>query len=117
MVEELLQVVGVTVQGAVPSYSAAVHALHDCSCDIVVMGTELADGNALELLVALRSVACRPAVIVVGPTTQSLMHTVWGADRYVPNDKGVHGVADAVIELARARTAVVATSSRLASAS
>jgi DNA-binding NarL/FixJ family response regulator len=103
IVEALVRVIGITVQGAVASYSAAVHVLGEITPDLVVMSTELEDGNALELLVALRSESPRPAVIVVGPATQSLTHTVWGADRYVPNDRGVDAVGDAAIELARQR--------------
>lgn len=103
IVDALRRVVGITVQGAVASYSAAVRALADARPDIVVMGTELGDGNALELLVAMRDQRPPPAVIVVGPARQSLTHTVWGAQRYVPNDRDVERVADAVIELARER--------------
>jgi chemotaxis response regulator CheB len=104
IVDALLRVVGVTVQGAVPSYSAAVRAMFEIQPDIVVMGTELVDGNALELLVAIRDQLRPPDVIVVGPARQSLTHNVWGATRYVPNDRSVVRVADAVIEIARQRT-------------
>jgi len=118
VVEALLRVIGITVQGAVPSCSAAVRALGDITPDLVVMGTDLEDGNALELLVALRSEERRPAVIVVGPSRQLLVHIVWGADRYVPNDREVDSVADVAIELARTRAAINApTSSPRAAAS
>jgi DNA-binding NarL/FixJ family response regulator len=101
IVDVLLRVVGVTVQGAVPTYSAAVRALTEVQPDIVVMGTELGDGNALELLVAIRDQPHPPGVVVVGPARQALTHNVWGAQRYVPNDRDVEKVADAVIQVAR----------------
>jgi DNA-binding NarL/FixJ family response regulator len=112
IVDALSRVVGVTVQGAVPTYSAAVRALVEARPDIVVMGTELGDGNALELLVAIRHQPQPPRVVVVGPARQALTHNVWGAQRYVPNDRDVDSVADAVIQLARER--VPATSRRAA---
>ena len=116
IVDALLRVVGVTVQGAVPTYSAAVRAMTEVRPDIVVMGTELGDGNALELLVAIRDQPRPPGVVVVGPARQSLTHNVWGAHRYVPNDRDVDSVADAVIQVARDR-APVATSLRQVAAS
>ena len=116
IVNALVRVIGISVQGAVSSYSAAVRILGDLAPDIVVMGTELEDGNALELLVALRSQTPRPGVIVIGPASQSLTHTVWGADRYVPNDRGIDAIEDAVVALGRAR-AISPTSSRRATAS
>jgi chemotaxis response regulator CheB len=103
IVDVLLRVVGVSVQGAVPTYSAAVRALAELEPDIVVMGTELGDGNALELLVAIRDQPRPPCVVVVGPARQALTHNVWGAHHYVSNDRDLASVADAVIQLARAQ--------------
>jgi DNA-binding NarL/FixJ family response regulator len=106
MVAELARIIGVSVQGAVPSYSATVQVLASYTPDILVVGTDLGDGFALDLLPHLASLARRPAVLVVGEPDEAERHMQAGADRYIVLGSTFDRLSDAVIAIARERSHV-----------
>ena len=107
IVEELGRIVGISVQGAVPSYSAAVHVLASYTPDILVAGTHLADGSALDLLSHVASLARRPAMLVVGAGGEAQRHLDAGADRFIVLGSTFDVLSDVVVAIARASRRVV----------
>lgn len=107
IVEELGRVVGISVQGAVPSYSAAVQVLASYTPDIIVTGTELVDGTAVDLLAHLATLARRPQVLVVGGGGEAQRHLDGGADRFIVLGSSFEVLSDVVIAIARAAQRVV----------
>lgn len=107
IVEELGRVVGISVQGAAPSYSAAVQVLASYTPDILVTSTDLVDGTAVDLLAHVASLARRPAVLVVGSGGEAQRHLDAGADRFIVLGSTFDVLSDVVITIARAAQRVV----------
>ena len=107
IVEELGRIVGISVQGAVPSYSAAVHVLASYTPDILVAGTDLGDGSALDLLAHVATIARRPAIVVVGTGGEAQRHLDAGADRFIVLGSTFEILSDVVVAIARAARRVI----------
>lgn len=95
IVEALVELDGITVQGAVPDFEGALRAIAECSPDIVVTGTGLAD----QLVEAVRRRERSPSIVVVGrdtPRAEWKRHLEAGADRFVECDPGFDELRDVV---------------------
>jgi DNA-binding response OmpR family regulator len=97
IIEALCQVDGVTVQCAISDLETAAGVLARYTPDILVTGTELADGDGLQLVEKVRRRGM--AIVVVGAAES---REVWrrylaaGADRFVEPDHELEELQDVV---------------------
>ncbi|HSK05164.1 MAG TPA: response regulator [Kofleriaceae bacterium] len=100
IIEALCRVDGVTVQCAISDLETAAGVLARYTPDILVTGTELADGDGLQLVEKVRRRGM--AIVVVGPAES---REVWrrylaaGADRFVAPDHELEELQDVVRRL------------------
>jgi DNA-binding NarL/FixJ family response regulator len=100
IVQALGRIIGISVQGAIPSYWAAKQILASYTPDIVIAGTDLGDGTALDLLADLANLARRPRIVVIGELHEAACHLEAGADRFSALG-AAFDLPDIVIALAR----------------
>lgn len=103
IVEALVEMDGVAVQGAVPDVQSALRAIAECAPDIVVTGTSLADAEGMQLVEAVRKRERSPSIVVIGRDTSRedwKRHLEAGADRFVECDPGFDELRDVVGALA-----------------
>src|SRR5262245_8415571 len=84
IVEALLQLEGVAVQCSLADLETATRVLAQYTPDILVIGTELADGDGIRLVEQVRRDGM--AIVVVGPADSRevwLRYLAAGADRFV----------------------------------
>ncbi len=97
IIEALCRIDGVTVQCAISDLETAAGVLARYTPDILVTGTELADGDGLQLVEKVRRRGM--AIVVVGPAES---REVWrrylaaGADRFVEPDHELEELQDVV---------------------
>ena len=103
IVESLLPLEDVIVQGAVADVRSALRALAETHLDIVVTGVRLRDGNGLQLVEAVREFGFDPAIVVVGSPTREewQRHLAAGADRVVDRDLELSELREVVTALVR----------------
>lgn len=97
IVDALLPLEEVAVQGAVADVRSALRAIAQEAPDVVVTGTELADGSGIELIEAARRVARPPRIVVVAPSatrSEWCRHLAAGADRFVERDEDLDELRD-----------------------
>jgi DNA-binding NarL/FixJ family response regulator len=100
IIEALCRVDGVTVQCAISDLETAAGVLARYTPDILVTGTDLADGDGLQLVEKVRRRGM--AIVVVGAAES---REVWrrylaaGADRFVEPDQELEELQDVVREL------------------
>lgn len=104
IIEALCRIDGVTVQCAISDLETAAGVLARYTPDILVTGTELADGDGLQLVEKVRRRGM--AIVVVGPAES---REVWrrylaaGADRFVEPDHDLEELQDVVRGLVQQR--------------
>lgn len=89
IVDALMPLDAIAVQGAVADVQSALRAIAEESPDVVVTGVELGDGSGLELIEKARLVPRPPRFVVVSamPTRDEWQrHLAAGADRFVERD-------------------------------
>lgn len=107
IVDALLPLEQVAVQGAVPDVRSALRAIAQGLPDVVVTGTELADGSGIELIEGAQKVARPPRIVVVAPTptrAEWCRHLAAGADRFVERDDDLGELRDVLGALSRPST-------------
>ncbi len=114
IVEALLELDGISIQGAVPDLSTTLRVLDEAAVDILVAGTEMIDGDGLQLIQEVQRHEVRPSIVVVGPSPTRddwRRHLDAGADRFVEPDPGLgelrQVVAALALQLSSARSAVL----------
>jgi DNA-binding response OmpR family regulator len=105
IVEALSQIVGLVVQCSIPDRETAARVLAHYTPDLLVVGTQLADGDGLDLVADVR----RPgmSIVVVGPAESRdvwLRYLAAGADRFVEPDDNLAELRDVVRALVRHRS-------------
>lgn len=103
IVDALMHIGEIAVQGAVADLQSAVRAIVEESPDVVVTGVELADGSGLELIERARRAPRPPKIVVVGaaPTRDDWQrHLAAGADRFVERDGELDELRAVVASLA-----------------
>jgi DNA-binding NarL/FixJ family response regulator len=104
ILDALLALDRVIVQGAVPDTQSVVRALAEFRPDLVVATIELGDGNALHLIEAVRAIDPVMPIVVIGhePSRESWRaHLEAGADRFVDRDEGFLELQDVVASFVR----------------
>jgi signal transduction histidine kinase len=107
IVDALLPLEQIAVQGAVGDVRSALRAIAQETPDIVVTGTELVDGSGIELIEAARQVPRPPRIVVVAPTAtraEWCRHLAAGADRFVERDDELDELRDVLGTLSRPPT-------------
>jgi signal transduction histidine kinase len=107
IVDALLPLEQIAVQGAVADVRTALRAIAQESPDVVVTGTELADGSGIELIEAAQRVPRPPRIVVVAPTAtraEWCRHLAAGADRFVERDDDLDELRDVLGMLAQPAT-------------
>lgn len=107
IVDALLPLEQIAVQGAVPDVRSALRAIAQELPDVVVTGTELADGSGIELIEAAQKVSRPPRIVVVAPTptrAEWCRHLAAGADRFVERDDQLDELRDVLGTLSRPPT-------------
>lgn len=107
IVDALLPLEQIAVQGAVADVRSAMRAIAQESPDVVVTGTELADGSGIELIEAAQRVSRPPRIVVVAPTAtraEWCRHLAAGADRFVERDDELDELRDVLGTLSRPAT-------------
>jgi DNA-binding response OmpR family regulator len=104
LVEALAQIDGVDVQCSIPDRETAARVLAHVTPELLVIGTQLADGDGIDLVTEAR----RPGmlIVVVGPATSRdvwLRYLAAGADRFVEPDGQLAELRDVVGSLVRPR--------------
>jgi signal transduction histidine kinase len=104
IVDALMPLDEIAVQGAVADVQSAVRAILDEAPDVVVTGTELADGSGLELIEKARQAPRPPKIVVVAPAPTRddwQRHLAAGADRFVERDRELDELRAVMGTLAR----------------
>jgi len=104
IVDALVALDRVVVQGAVPDTESVVRALGQSPPDLVVATVALAGGDALQLIEAVRRVDAAMPIVVIGhePSRESWRaHLEAGADRFVDHDDGFLELQDVVSAFVR----------------
>jgi signal transduction histidine kinase len=107
IVDALLPLEQIAVQGAVADVRSALRAIAQEAPDVVVTGTELADGSGIELIEAAQKIARPPRIVVVAPTAtraEWVRHLAAGADRFVERDEELDELRDVLGNLSRPAT-------------
>jgi len=102
IVEALSQLEGVTVQCAMSDLATAASVLARYTPDVLVTGTELDDGDALQLVEKVRRRGM--SIVVVGPAESRedwLRYLAAGADRFVEPDGELKELQDVMRDLIR----------------
>jgi len=104
IVDALVAMDRVVVQGAVPDTESVVRALAESPPDVVVTTVELADGDGLHLIESVRRADPAMPIVVIGrePSREGWRaHLEAGADRFVDNDEGFLELQDVVSAFVR----------------
>ena len=104
IVDALVPMPEIAVQGAVADIQTAVKAIIDERPEIVVTGVELHGGSGLDLIESARQAPQPPKIVVVAPTPtrdEWCRHLAAGADRFVALDGELAELRDVVGTLAR----------------
>lgn len=104
LVEVLGVVTNVIIQGAVATIRSAVHAVSETKPDVIVMGSELLDGDGAELIANVRRLAHTPSFVVVAGAqseTERDRYLAVGVDRFVDNADDARALQIAVTTLRR----------------
>ena len=107
IVDALLPLEQIAVQGAVADVRSAMRAIAQETPDVVVTGTELADGSGIELIEAAQRVPRPPRIVVVAPTAtraEWCRHLAAGADRFVERDDELDELRDVLGMLSQPAT-------------
>ncbi|MCX5747277.1 MAG: response regulator [Proteobacteria bacterium] len=91
IVEAIVELEGVAVQGAVADHASALRAIAEWPPDVVITGTTLLDGDGMRLVEAVRSREHMPAIVVIGHDASRAewkRHLDAGADRFVECEPG-----------------------------
>jgi signal transduction histidine kinase len=94
----------VAVVGAIADQATALRVLGEAGPDVVVIGTELADGSGLDLIQEIRASDQTPAIVVVGKEPSRAewrRHLDAGADRFVEPDPDLAELVEVVTSLGR----------------
>ena len=89
IVDALMPLDEIAVQGAVADMQSAIRAIVEDSPDVVVTGVDIADGSGLELIERARLAPRPPRIVVVAPAPTRddwQRHLAAGADRFVERD-------------------------------
>jgi signal transduction histidine kinase len=108
IVDALMPLDEIAVQGAVADVESAMRAIVEESPDIVVTGVELPDGSGLELIEKARLTPRPPRIVVVAPAPTRddwQRHLAAGADRFVERDVELDELRSVLGTLARPRPA------------
>src|SRR5262245_59486774 len=95
IVEALSRLESVAVQCSLPDLETAARVLAQYTPDILVIGTELADGDGIQLVEQVRR--GEMAIVVVGPADSRevwLRYLAAGADRFVEPDRELEELQD-----------------------
>jgi signal transduction histidine kinase len=106
IVDALMPIDDIAVQGAVADMQTAIRAILEESPDVVVTGTELADGSGLELIEKARQAPRPPKIVVVAPAPTRddwQRHLAAGADRFVERDHELDELRSVLGTLVRPR--------------
>lgn len=106
IVDALMPLDEIAVQGAVADVQSAIRAIVAESPDVVVTGVELADGSGLELIERARLAPHPPRIVVVAPAPTRddwQRHLAAGADRFVERDRELDELRTVMGTLARPR--------------
>lgn len=104
IVDALVALDRVIVQGAVPDTESVVRAMAESPPDVVVTTVELADGDGLHLIESVRRADPAMPIVVIGrePSRESWRaHLEAGADRFVDHDDGFLELQDVVSAFVR----------------
>src|SRR5690349_18246880 len=102
IVEALVRLDAIVVQGAVADLQGAVRALCRHPPDVVVTGIELADASGLDLIEATRQLAPSSHVVVVGaPSRDVWRRQATGRVRFVPAEPDLRELCSVVAALSR----------------
>jgi signal transduction histidine kinase len=104
IVDALVPMAEIAVQGAVADLQSAMRAILDESPEIVVTGIELGDGSGLDLIESARLAPKPPKIVVVADTPtrdEWCRHLAAGADRFVALDSDLSELRDVMKGLAR----------------
>lgn len=104
IVDALVALDRVIVQGAVPDTESVVRAMAESPPDVVVTTVELADGDGLHLIESVRRADPGMPIVVIGrePSRESWRaHLEAGADRFVDHDDGFLELQDVVSAFVR----------------
>lgn len=104
IVDALVALDRVIVQGAVPDTESVVRAMSESPPDVVVTTVELADGDGLHLIESVRRADPAMPIVVIGrePSRESWRaHLEAGADRFVDHDDGFLELQDVVSAFVR----------------
>ncbi len=104
IVDALVPMSEIAVQGAVADLQSAMRAILDESPEIVVTGIELPDGSGLDLIESARQAPKPPKIVVVAETPtrdEWCRHLAAGADRFVALDSDLAELRDVITNLAR----------------
>lgn len=104
IVDALVPLSEIAVQGAVPDLQSAIKAILDEQPEIVVTGIELSDGSGLDLIESARRTPKPPKIVVVAETPtrdEWCRHLAAGADRFVELDTELSELRDVITGLAR----------------
>jgi signal transduction histidine kinase len=106
IVDALIPIDDIAVQGAVADVQSAIRAIVEESPDVVVTGIELADGSGLELIERARQAPRPPKIVVVAPAPTRddwQRHLAAGADRFVERDRELDELRSVLGTLVRPR--------------
>ena len=104
IVDALVPMSEIAVQGAVADLQSAIKAILDEAPEIVVTGIELSDGSGLDLIESARQAPKPPKIVVVADTPtrdEWCRHLAAGADRFVALDTEFSELRDVITGLAR----------------
>ncbi|MBV8759710.1 MAG: response regulator [Deltaproteobacteria bacterium] len=104
IVDALVPMSEIAVQGAVADLQSAIRAILDEAPEIVVTGIELPDGSGLDLIESARQAPKPPKIVVVADTPtrdEWCRHLAAGADRFVALDAEFSELRDVITDLAR----------------
>lgn len=104
IVDALVPMSEIAVQGAVADLQSAIKAIIDEAPDIVVTGIELPDGSGLDLIESARQAPKPPKLVVVADTPtrdEWCRHLAAGADRFVALDTEFSELREVITGLAR----------------
>jgi signal transduction histidine kinase len=104
IVDALVPMPEIAVQGAVADFHSALKAIVDERPEIVVTGVELAGGTGIDLIESARLCPKPPKIVVVASTPtrdEWCRHLAAGADRFVALDRELAELRDVIGALAR----------------
>ncbi len=104
LVQALVAVTNVVIQGAVPDMRSALEAVVETSPDVIVTGAALPDGDGTQLIESVRRLARTPSFVVVADQESEELRARYlavGVDRYVETPVDERALQLAVTTLRR----------------